>query len=76
MLTMVRAVVSEAITERCPTEQEQEWVRLAMKAQAQRVQLRNAIIEKTLTGLIWAMLLGVGYAVWEYIRLKIGSPRP
>ena len=39
------------------------WVNLAIQKEAQSIQLRQAIIEKTLGGLIWAVIVGIGYAI-------------
>jgi hypothetical protein len=40
-----------------------QWVNLAIQKEAQSIKLRQAIIEKTLGGLIWAGLVGIGYAL-------------
>jgi len=40
-----------------------QWVNLAIQKEAQSIKLRRAIIEKTLGGLVWACIVGVGYAV-------------
>ena len=37
-----------------PTEEEREFLKLAVASEAQRVKLRQAIIEKTVPGLVWA----------------------
>lgn len=42
------------------TDDEQRWVRMAIQREAQSIELRKAIIEKSLTGLVWMMLLGMG----------------
>ena len=33
--------------------------------------LRAAIQEKTISGLVWSCLVGIGLAVWNYVRIKI-----
>lgn len=45
------------------TDDEQRWVRLAIQREAQSIQLRKAIIEKTLGGLVWSAIIGLGYMV-------------
>lgn len=50
------------------THEEHEWLKLAIKREAQSVELRRAIIEKTLTGLAWAAVLGVGAIFLDYLR--------
>lgn len=42
------------------SEEEQRWVKMAIQKEAQSIELRKAIIEKTLTGLVWLCLLGLG----------------
>ena len=42
------------------TDEEHRWVKMAIQKEAQSIELRKAIIEKTLTGLVWMVLLGIG----------------
>jgi hypothetical protein len=50
------------------TDEELRWVRLAIEKEAQSIALRKAIIEKTLTSLIWMLVVGVGYIFVDFIR--------
>jgi hypothetical protein len=43
------------------SDEEQSWVRLAIQAEVQRIEFRRTVIEKTLLGLIWAGVVGLGY---------------
>ena len=52
----------------CLTEEEQRWVRLAIKEQTDRASIRKAIIEKTLAGLVWAGLIGLGILILDYLK--------
>ena len=52
----------------CLDREEQQWVRNAIKAQNDMERLRKAIIEKTLAGLIWAAILGLGYLLVDFLR--------
>lgn len=52
----------------CLDREEQQWVKNAIKAQNDMEQLRKAIIEKTLAGLIWAAVLGFGYLFVDFLR--------
>ena len=45
------------------TEEEHRWVKMAIQKEAQAIDLRKAIIEKTLTGLVWMCLVGLGSAI-------------
>jgi hypothetical protein len=42
------------------SEDEQRWVRMAIQREAQSIELRKAIIEKSLTGLVWMVIVGMG----------------
>lgn len=50
------------------TEEEQQWVRLAIQKEAQSIKLRQAVIEKTLSGLVWSALLGLGYIIIDFLK--------
>ena len=52
----------------CLNMEEQQWVKNAIKAQNDMERLRKAIIEKTLAGLIWAAILGLGYLIVDFFR--------
>jgi len=43
------------------------WVRLAIQASVERAELRKAVIEKTLAGLVWAALCGLGLFLVGYV---------
>jgi len=51
------------------TEEETRWVRQAIQLQCDRAKFRKAIIEKTLAGLIWAALVGLGYIFVEWASM-------
>jgi hypothetical protein len=42
------------------SEEEIHWVRNAIKLQEQSLKLRQAVIEKTLSGLVWMALAAIG----------------
>lgn len=50
------------------TEEELQWVKLAIKREAQSFELRKAIIEKTMAGLIWAVICGIGYVFIDWAK--------
>lgn len=39
-----------------------------MKEFERRAKFRDAVIEKSLAGLVWALLVGMSTAVWAYIK--------
>ena len=60
LLAMLKEVVAEAVEAHPLSPDEVQWVRLAIKAEVDRAALRKAIIEKTLTGLVWTVLCAMG----------------
>ena len=50
------------------SEEEARWVRLAIHKQEQSIKLRQAIIEKTLGGLVWAALAGLAYLLFDFAK--------
>ena len=62
-----------AITGVSISEEERAWVRLAIKREGRRETFHDAVIQKTLAGLVWSGVIGVGYAVWEYLRASLRS---
>lgn len=57
-------------------EEELRWVRLAIQVEAQRLRLRQAVIEKTFTGLVWMALVAVGYVLLDYFQARGLNLRP
>ena len=50
------------------TEEEQRWVRMAIQREAQSIELRRAIIEKSLGSLVWSAIVGLGLLVLDYLK--------
>ena len=50
------------------TEEEQRWVRMAIQREAQSIELRRAIIEKSLGSLVWSAFVGLGYLLVDYMK--------
>lgn len=45
-----------------------QWVELAIKKQAQSIAFRQSVIEKSLTGLVWAGIVGFGLIMREWLN--------
>lgn len=64
--------ISEALSIRYTgtklTDEEVSYVRLAIQKEAQSIKLRQAIIEKTLSGLVWAFVILMGTMILEYLK--------
>lgn len=50
------------------TDEERQWVRLACEAEGRKIKFRDAVIEKTVTGLVWMALVGLGYLILDFLR--------
>ena len=74
-LEMITRAVHDAIPRPLLTEEEHGWLQLAIKRQAQSIAFRRSVIEKSLLGLIWAGIVGVGLVVREY-AIAHGMWRP
>ena len=50
------------------TPDELQWVRLAIEAEARKIKFRDAVIEKSLAGLVWAAICGAGYILLDFAK--------
>lgn len=50
------------------TAEEAQWVRLAIEAEARKIRFRDAVIEKSLTGLVWSFIVGCGYVFVDFLK--------
>jgi len=64
----IAAAIRELAAQSTLSDDEQRWVRMAIKREAQISEFRKAIIEKTLGGLMWAAIVGVGYFVLDFLK--------
>lgn len=60
LITAIAAAVRTRNTDKQLSPDEAQWVRMAIKKEAQSIALRQAIIEKSITGLVWMAILGLG----------------
>ena len=50
------------------SDDEVRWVKLAIHRQEQSIKLRQAIIEKTLGGLVWTALAALAYILIDFLK--------
>lgn len=62
------AVALQALPKKELTEDELQWVRLAIAAEARKIKFRDAVIEKSLTGLVWSGIVGIGYVLLDFLK--------
>ena len=61
-------VVKDTIEPHMLSDEEIMWVRMAIRAEAERAEFRKAVIEKTFVGFLSAVLLGTGAYFFEIIK--------
>ena len=66
ILAIIKEAFQEAVDTHPLSPDEVIWVRLAIKAEADRAAFRKAVIDKSLTGLIVAALGALGLYVMDY----------
>ena len=66
LANLVKQAVNEAVESRPLSADEVQWVRMAIQADAQRAELRKAIINKTLAGLVWVGIVAAGGWLLDY----------
>lgn len=64
----IAAAIRELAAQSTLTDDEQRWVRMAIKREAQSSEFRKAIIEKTLGGLLWAAVVAIGYFALDFLK--------
>ena len=47
---------------------EHDFIGALMEREARRAAVQQAIIEKSLAGLVWSAMVGLGLAVWQYLN--------
>lgn len=65
---MITSAVREAMPRALLTEQQHRWVEMAIEREAQSIAFRRAVIEKTTSALVWALLAGLATAAWSLLR--------
>ncbi len=60
LVAEIAAAIRSRHSDASLSEEEMRWVRLAIQKEAQSIELRKAIIEKSLVGLAWMCILGIG----------------
>lgn len=66
------SAIAEAVADKAKppslTDDEQRWVRMAIQREAQSIELRKAIIEKTLIALTWLFIVAAGMIFVEWAK--------
>lgn len=65
---ILKEVISEAVEQHPLSDDEVKWVRLAIEAEARKAAFRQAVINKTLIGLISSGAVGLCYLLIDSIK--------
>lgn len=66
LVKLIKDAVNSSIESHPLSSEEIQWVRLAIKAEAERAELRKAIINKTFAGLVWIGIVAAGGWVLDW----------
>jgi len=67
LVELIKQAVNQSIESHPLSSEEIQWVRLAIQAEVERAELRKAIINKTLTGLVWVLIVAAGGWLLDYV---------
>jgi DNA-binding transcriptional regulator YdaS (Cro superfamily) len=67
LVELIKQAVNQSIESHPLSSEEIQWVRLAIQAEVERAELRKAIINKTLTGLVWILIVAAGGWLLDYV---------
>lgn len=62
------ALIIQSTPKKELTDEELQWVRLAIEAESRKIRFRDAVIEKSLAGLVWSVILGFGYVLLDFFK--------
>lgn len=68
LVILLKEVVREAVESHPLSDEEIQWVRMAIEAEARKAAFRKAVIEKTFVGLLSSGALGLFVYAAEFFR--------
>jgi len=68
LILLLKEVIAEAVEYHPLSDEEVQWVRMAIEAEAKRAAFRKAVIEKTFIGLVSSAAIAVGMYAIDMIR--------
>lgn len=67
--SLLKEVINETVEQRPLSDEEIQWVRLAIQVEAQKKAFRQAVIDKTLIGLLSSGGLAIAYYIIDFVKL-------
>lgn len=68
LLILLKEVVREAVESHPLSNEEAQWVRMAIEAEAKRAAFRQAVIDKTFIGLMSSAAIGIAMYSIDFFR--------
>lgn len=68
MRDIITSTVKAALPHTMPSPKQLECLDMLIAREAQRAAFRQAVIDKTMTALVWAALAGLGTVIWTMFR--------
>jgi hypothetical protein len=68
LINLLKEVISEAVEQHPLSDEEVQWVRMAIEAEAKRAAFRKAVIEKTFIGLMSSALIAICMYGFEFFK--------
>jgi len=68
MRDIIKDSVQAALPHTMPTPQQLQWLDMLIARESRRAAFQQAIIEKTTTALVWAVIVGVSAALWTVLK--------
>lgn len=65
---LLKEVINETVEQRPLSDEEVQWVRLAIQAEAKRAAFRQAVIDKTFIGLMSSAAIGLFMYAIEFFK--------
>jgi hypothetical protein len=68
MRDIIRDSVHAALPHTMPSAKQLEWLDLLIARETKKAAFQSAVIEKTTTALVWAVIVGVSAALWTVFK--------
>jgi hypothetical protein len=69
LVNLLKEVISEAVEHHPLSDEEVQWVRMAIEAEARKAAFRKAVIEKTFVGLLSSAAVGLAVYALDFFRM-------
>ncbi len=68
LIKEISSVLAASSQHNTLSDEEHQWVKLAIKREAQSIMFRQKVIDSTATGLLWLLIVGLGVLIKEWLN--------